>query len=73
MCATARAGMMGTCSAGRPSRSIEIPGGSPWSLGSDGDGTMGCRVIVTTGLATIYLVGCLAALSLLFSMWSPSL
>ena len=40
---------------------------------SNGVGTMGFRVIVTTGLATLYLAGCLAALSLLFSMWSPSL
>ena len=34
---------------------------------------MGFRVVVTTGLATLYLAGCLAALSLIFSMWSPSL
>ena len=34
---------------------------------------MGFRVIVTTGLATLYVAGCLAALSLLLSMWSPSL
>jgi hypothetical protein len=30
---------------------------------------MGFRVIVTTGLATLYLAGCLAALSLLLKMW----
>ena len=35
------------------------------------DTTMGFRVIITTGLATLYLAGCLAALSLLLSMWSP--
>jgi hypothetical protein len=34
---------------------------------------MGFRVIVTTGLATLYVLGCLAALSLLLSMWSASL
>ena len=34
---------------------------------------MGFRVIVTTGLATLYLAGCLAALYLLIIMWSPSL
>jgi hypothetical protein len=37
------------------------------------DGTMGFRVIVTTGLATLYVAGCLAAISLILSMWSPSL
>ena len=37
------------------------------------EAVMGFRVIVTTGLATLYLAGCLAALSLLLSMWSPSL
>lgn len=34
---------------------------------------MNFRVILTTGLATLYLAGCLAALALIFSMWSPSL
>ena len=34
---------------------------------------MGFRVILTTGLATLYLAGCVAALSLIFAMWSPSL
>ena len=34
---------------------------------------MGFRVIVTTGLATLYLAGCLAALSLLVKMWCPFL
>ena len=33
---------------------------------------MGFRVIVTTGLATLYLAGCLAALSLIIGMWSAS-
>ena len=31
------------------------------------------RVILTTGLATLYVVACLAALSLILSMWSPPL
>ena len=31
---------------------------------------MAFRVIVTTGLATLYVAVCLAALSLLGSMWS---
>ena len=34
---------------------------------------MGFRVILTTGLAALYLAGCLAAVSFIFSMWSPSL
>jgi hypothetical protein len=34
---------------------------------------MGFRAIVTTGLAALYLAGCLAALSLLVSLWNPSL
>ena len=34
---------------------------------------MGFRVILTTGLATLYLAGVCAALSLLLSMWSPTL
>ena len=34
---------------------------------------MNVRVIVTTGLATLYLAGCLAALSLLISMWGRAL
>ena len=34
---------------------------------------MGFRVVLTTGLATLYLAGCLAALSLIVAMWSPSL
>ena len=34
---------------------------------------MGFRVIVTTGLAALYLAGCLAALALLLRMWSSSL
>jgi hypothetical protein len=34
---------------------------------------MGFRVIVTTGLATLYLAGCLAALALLAGMWTSSL
>ena len=37
------------------------------------DTTMGFRVIVTTGLATLYVAGCLAALSLLLSMWASPL
>jgi hypothetical protein len=39
----------------------------------EGDTAMGFRVIVTTGLATLYLAGCLAALSLLVSLWSSPL
>ena len=39
----------------------------------NGDCTVGFRVILTTGLATLYLAGCLAALSLLLSMWGYSL
>jgi len=34
---------------------------------------MGMRVIVTTGLATLYAAGCLAALALVLSMWSTFL
>jgi hypothetical protein len=34
---------------------------------------MGNRVIVTTGLATLYLAGCLAALSLVAGLWSSAL
>ena len=34
---------------------------------------MGFRVMLTTGLATLYLLGCLAALSLVVSIWSPGL
>jgi hypothetical protein len=34
---------------------------------------MGLRVILTTGLATLYLAGCLAALMLLASIWGASL
>jgi hypothetical protein len=34
---------------------------------------MGWRVIVTTGLATLYLAGCLAALSLLIGIWGHAL
>jgi hypothetical protein len=34
---------------------------------------MGLRAIVTTGLATLYLAGCLAALALLASIWDYSL
>jgi hypothetical protein len=34
---------------------------------------VGNRVIVTTGLATLYLAICLAALSLVLSMWSHTL
>ena len=30
---------------------------------------MNCRVIVTTGLAALYLAGCLAALALLAGIW----
>ena len=37
------------------------------------DTAMGFRVFVTTGLATLYLAGCLAALSLLLSLWSTPL
>jgi hypothetical protein len=33
----------------------------------------GFRVILTTGLAALYLAGCLAALSLLFGIWGLSL
>jgi hypothetical protein len=31
------------------------------------------RVIVTAGLAALYLAGCLAALSLLIRMWGDAL
>jgi hypothetical protein len=34
---------------------------------------MGFRVIVTTGLAALYVAGCLAALALLLTMWAPPL
>lgn len=34
---------------------------------------MGFRVIMTTGLATLYILGCLAALTLLARMWGPAL
>ena len=34
---------------------------------------MGFRVIVTTGLATLYIAGCLAALSLILRLWGLSL
>jgi len=34
---------------------------------------MGMRLIVTTGLATLYVAVCLAALSLVLSMWSSFL
>ena len=34
---------------------------------------MGMRVIVTTGLATLYVAGCLVALALILSMWSTFL
>lgn len=34
---------------------------------------MGFRVIVMTGLAILYLVGCLAALSLLAGIWGHAL
>ena len=34
---------------------------------------MGFRVIVTTGLLTLYLAGCLAALWLLAGIWNSSL
>jgi hypothetical protein len=34
---------------------------------------MGFRVIVTTGLAALYLAGCLAALALLAGMWGHAL
>ena len=34
---------------------------------------MGFRVILTTGLAALYLAGCLAALSLLASIWGDAL
>lgn len=47
--------------------------GTNGSPRSNGETDMGFRVIVTTGLATLYLAGCLAALSLILSMWSPSL
>ena len=33
---------------------------------------MGFRVIVTTGIAALYVVGCLAALLLLIGMWNAS-
>jgi hypothetical protein len=32
-----------------------------------------CRVILTTGLLTLYLAACLVALSRLASIWSPFL
>ena len=35
--------------------------------------SMGMRVIVTTGLATLYVAGCLVALALILSMWSTFL
>ena len=31
---------------------------------------MGFRMVVVTGLATLYVVGCLAALALVVSLWS---
>ena len=34
---------------------------------------MGFRVMVTTGLAILYLAGCLAALSLLIRIWGDAL
>ena len=34
---------------------------------------MGFRILMTTGLVALYVGGCLAALSLILSMWSPSL
>ncbi len=34
---------------------------------------MGFRVIVTAGLAALYLAGCLAAFSLLISIWGNAL
>ena len=34
---------------------------------------MGFRVIVTAGLAALYLAGCLAALALLVSMWGDGI
>jgi hypothetical protein len=34
---------------------------------------MGFRVIVTTGLTTLYLAGCVAAALLLLSIWSTPL
>ena len=34
---------------------------------------MGMRLIVTTGLATLYLAGCAVALSVVFSKWSTFL
>jgi hypothetical protein len=34
---------------------------------------MDFRVILTTGLAALYLAGCLAALSLLVGMWDHAL
>ena len=37
------------------------------------DAAMGCRVIVATALATLYVAACLAALWLVLSMWSPPL
>ena len=34
---------------------------------------MGFRVILTAGLAVLYLAGCLAALALITSIWGPAL
>ena len=50
-------------------------GTQPVEIAPEGerDSAMGFRVIVSTGLAALYLAGCLAALSLLLSMWSPPL
>jgi hypothetical protein len=38
----------------------------------NGDRAVGFRVILTTGLAVLYLAGCLAALSLLAGIWGYS-
>lgn len=54
---------------------MEVAGSQPVGTAPEveRERTMGFRVIVTTGLATLYLAGCLAALSLLLSIWNPPL
>lgn len=63
--------MMGPSPAEKPPAAIRRGRADPGR--TNGDGTMGLRLIVTTGLAALYVAGCLAALALLLGMWSPSL
>jgi hypothetical protein len=42
-------------------------------MSTDGEEHMCRRVILTTGLLTLYLAACLAALSHLAGLWSPFL